>query len=486
MYDVLIIGCGIVGAAAAYELSKYNLSVCVCERYNDVANGCTKANTAILHAGFDCPVGSLEARLNLRGIQLAQEICEKLDVERVPMPTFIIAYDNSHELEYIQELYRRGVANGVKGLRVVDREEALKLEPGLNPDIKAALYAPGSAIVNPWEYCIAMAETAVKNGADIKLDSEVTAIEKKDGYFRVTASTGVYEARFVVNAAGGWSAQVYEMVGGTGLAQTNFAGQYYILDKNQGEKIHSIIFPCPDEHGFKGICVTPTVHGNLLVGPDCYQAADGDHVGTDPATLENLKEAGRRSVPDIDFSQVIHEYAGVRPNTQVPDFVIGQASKCPGFINLAGIKSPGLSSAPAIAEELKKILEDCGLAAEKKEQFTDRRRRIIFRRLSDEEKAEIIRANPLYGRIICRCETVTEGEIVEALRRPIVPRTIDGVKRRCNAGMGRCQGGFCGPRVHEILARELGIGPEEVLMDEQGTFLLTSPIKEEAAYEKGI
>lgn len=486
MYDVLIIGCGVVGAAAAYELSKYNLSVCVCERYNDVANGCTKANTAILHAGFDCPVGSLEARLNLRGIELAEEICQKLDVERVSMPTFIIAYDNPHELEYIQELYERGRANGVKGLRIVDREEALRLEPGLNPDIKAALYAPGSAIVNPWEYCIAMAETAVKNGAQVKLDSEVVSLEKKDGYFRVSTSSGVCEARFVVNAAGGWSAQVYEMVGGTGLTQTNFAGQYYILDKNQGEKIHSIVFPCPDEHGFKGICVTPTVHGNLLVGPDCYEAADGDHVGTDPATLESLKEAGLRSVPGIDFSQIIHEYAGVRPNTQIPDFVIGQAPECPGFINLAGIKSPGLSSAPAIAEELKKILEGCSLVFEKKEQFTDSRSRIVFRRLSDREKKEVIQANPLYGRIICRCETVTEGEIVEAIHRPIVPRTIDGVKRRCNAGMGRCQGGFCGPRVHEILARELGVDPQEILMDEQGTFILTSPIKEEAAYENGI
>ena len=484
MYDVLIVGCGVVGAAAAYQLSRYDLKVCVCERYNDVANGCTKANTAILHAGFDCPVGSVEAKLNLRGIELAKEICEKLDVERIQMPTFIIAYDNEHELNYIQKLYRRGVANGVPGVRVVDHDEALRLEPGLNPNVKAALYAPESAIVNPWEYCIAMAETAVRNGVEIKLDSKVTAIEKKDDYFVVTTDSGVYEAKYVINAGGGWSAQVYELVGGNDLYQTNYAGQYYILDKSQGELIHSIIFPCPDEHGFKGICVTPTVHGNILIGPDTYQVADGDHVGTDPATLENLKAEGHRSVPALDFREVIHEYAGVRPNTQIPDFVIGESPICPHFINLAGIKSPGLSSAPAIAEEAEKILRECGLEFVEKDKFIDERKRIRFRDLSEKEKKEVIAKDARYGRIICRCETITEGEIVEAIHRPIVPTTVDAIKRRCNAGMGRCQGGFCGPRVHEILARELNLSPKDILMDEQGTFIITSAIKEESAYEK--
>lgn len=478
MYDVLIVGCGVVGAATAYQLSRYKLSVCVCERYNDVANGCTKANTAILHAGFDCPIGSMEARLNLRGIQLAKEICEKLDVERMEMPTFIIAYDNEHDLNYIQELYKRGVANGVEGLRIVDREEALCLEPGLNPNIKAALYAPGSGIINPWEYCIAMAETAVRNGVEVKLDSEVTAIEKKEDHFVVTTKSGIYESRYVINAGGGWSAQVYEMVGGHSLHQTNFAGQYFVLDKNQGTKVHSVIFPCPDEHGFKGICVTPTVHGNLLVGPDCYEVADGDHVGTDPLTLENLKTEAYKSVPDIDFREIIHEYAGVRPNTQIPDFVIEESPECPHFINLAGIKSPGLSSAPAIAEEAEKLLLKCGLELEMKESFMDTRKRIQFRYLDDAEKKKLIAENPLYGRIICRCENVTEGEIVEAIHRPIIPRTVDAIKRRCNAGMGRCQGGFCGPRVHEILARELGVDEKDILMDEQGTFIITSAIKE--------
>ena len=479
MYDVLIVGCGVIGAAMAYTLSRYDVSVCVCERYNDVANGVTKANSAILHAGFDCPPSSMEAKLNIPGIAMAREICRKLDVKYRDIPTFVIAFDD-REIAYVEELYQRGVANGVPGIRIIDGSEALALEPALNPKIVKALYAPGSGIVDPWEYAVAMAETAVLNGAELKLSSPVTAIEPKDGYFVVTTPGGKYEARYVINAGGGFSAQVYALVGGTGLTQTNFAGQYQVLDKQQGSLINSIVFPCPDEHGFKGILVAPTVHGNLIVGPDAYVVPDGDCVATREPELTQVREGGLRSVPRIDFRQIIHQYAGVRPNTQVPDFVIGESPICPHFINLAGIKSPGLSAAPAIAEEGLKALQGAGLALEKKTRFVDERHHLRINQLSAEEKAEAVRRNPLYGRVICRCETVTEGEIVDAIRRPIVPRTIDAIKRRCGAGLGRCQGGFCGPRVHEILARELGVSPKDILMDEDGTWLLSGAVKEEA------
>lgn len=477
MYDVLIVGCGVIGAATAYELSRYQLSVCVCERSNDVANGVTKANSAILHAGFDCPVGSLEARLNVAGIELAKQICEKLDVERRDIPTFVIAFDE-REMGELRMLYDRGVANGVPGVRIIDPAEALRLEPALNPDLIAALYAPSSGIINPWEYAIAMAETAVRNGVEVKLESEVTAINTVDDHFVVTTASGEYESRYVVNAGGAFSAGVYALVGGHDLQQTNFCGQYYVLDKSQGSLINSVVFPCPDEHGFKGVLVAPTVHGNLIVGPDSYVVPDGDCVATVSPLLEELKEHGHRSVPGIDFREVIHEYAGVRPNTQVPDFVIGESSVCPHFINLAGIKSPGLSAAPAIAKEGAKILRGCGLFMKEKKDFIDRRERVKFRQMTDDQRQKLISENPSYGRVICRCETITEGEIVEAIHRPIVPRSIDAIKRRCLAGLGRCQGGFCGPRVHEILARELGVSPLDILLDEQESFLLTSPIKE--------
>lgn len=479
MYDVLIIGCGVVGAAMAYTLSKYDVKVCVCERSNDVANGVTKANSAILHAGFDCPPGSVEARLNLSGIAMARDICKKLDVEYRDIPTFVIAFDD-REIAYVEELYERGVANGIPGIRIIDREEALRLEPGLNPDLVKALYAPGSGIIDPWEYAIAMAETAVRNGVEVKLSSKVTGIEKRDDHFVVTTASGVHKARYVINAGGAFSAQVYELVGGHDLTQTNFAGQYHVLDKSQGGVIDSVVFPCPDEHGFKGILVAPTVHGNLIVGPDAYEVEDGDCVATREPLLSELKNGGLRSVPGIDFRQIIHQYAGVRPNTQVPDFVIGESDVCKHFVNLAGIKSPGLSAAPAIALDGLEILRSIGLELREKPHYVDERKHLRFNKLSDEEKIQAIRENPLYGRIICRCETVTEGEIVEAIHRPIVPRTVDAIKRRCGAGMGRCQGGFCGPRVHEILARELGVSPKDILMDEEGTWILSGSIKEVA------
>lgn len=477
MYDVLIVGCGIVGSAMAYEISKYNAKVCVCERYNDVANGCTKANSAILHAGFDCPIGTLEARMNVLGVKLAKEICEKLDVERREIPTFVLAFDQRN-MEQLKDLLNRGIHNGVPGVKIISGDEARAIEPALSKEVIAALYAPSSAIVNPWEYAIAMSETAVRNGVDIKLSHKVTAIEKKDGYFVVTAGGEKIETKYVINAGGAFSMDVWAMVGKPEYHQTNFMGQYYVLDKNQGKIMNSVVFPCPDERGFKGILVAPTVHGNLIVGPDSNQVPDGDHVATINPTLEQLKDAGHKSIPTVDFSQIIHEYAGVRPNTNKDDFVIGALDDVPGFINLAGIKSPGLSSAPAIALEGMKILSDLGFKPEKKTDYVDSRKRIKFRELSQKEKDEIIKKDPRYGKIICRCETITEGEIVEAIHRPIVPRTIDAIKRRCMCGLGRCQGGFCQSRVHSILARELGVSEKDIIMDEEGSYLLTDPVRE--------
>lgn len=479
IYDVVIIGCGVIGAATAYELGKRQASVLVLEKHNDICMGATKANSAILHAGFDAPVGSVEARLNLPGIAMAREICQKLDVKYRDIPSFVIAFDE-REMGEVRALYERGVGNGVPGVRVISRQEALTLEPNLNPAIIGALYAPGSGIIDPWEYCAAMAETAVANGVRLETEAEVTAIDKAaDGHFMLTTPKGVFECRYVFNAAGGFSGLVDALAGGgAGLYHTNFCGQYYVLDKNQCDVINSVVFPCPDEHGFKGVLVAPTVHGNLIVGPDSYVVPDGAHVATDPALLPELKKHGLRSVPCIDFSQVIHQYAGVRPNTQIPDFVIGESPACPRFINLAGIKSPGLSAAPAVALEGLKALAACGFDPPQKAEYIDERRVTRFKELSRAEQADIIRRDPRYGRVICRCETITEGEILDALRRPIAPRTIDGVKRRCGAGLGRCQGGFCSPRVHALISKELGIPMEQVLMDRAGTVILTGSTKE--------
>lgn len=475
-YDVLIIGCGVTGAAAAYELSRYELSVGVVERANDVGCGATRANSAILHAGYDPEPGTLCAKFNVEGVRLAKEICEKLSVLRRELPSFVLAFTEK-DMELVRELKRRGDANGVEGCEVLSRDEVLAIEPSINPEILGALYAPHSAIVDPWEYTCAMAETAVVNGAEVNLCCEVTSIEKAKEGFTVRTSGGDFSAKYIVNAAGCYAPKIATMIGDNSMTPVNLCGQYYVLDKCEGKKVNSVVFRCPDEKG-KGVLVSPTVHGNLIVGPDAFTVKDGDTVGTVAETLPKLKPSGLKSVPGIDYRQVIHEYAGVRPATTDSDFIVNASPVSDNFINLAGIKSPGLSAAPAIARECVKILYLCGLRPKKKANFTDERKVVRFNRLSEEEKAEMIEKDPLYGQIICRCETVTEGDIVAAIHRPIVPRSIDAIKRRTGAGLGRCQGGFCSPRVHEIIARELGVSQLDIPLGNEGSYILTGKTKE--------
>ena len=477
MYDVAIVGCGIIGAATAYQLARYRLSVVVLEAMNDVANATTKANSAILHAGYDPEPGTKMARLNVEGVKMAAELCEKLSVERRQIGSFVLAF-SEEEMATVRKLFDRGNQNGVPGLRVLTGEEVRAMEPAISGEVVGALYAPSAAIVSPWEYCLALAETAVKNGVELRLSSPVTAIEKREGSFLLHTASGEVEARFVVNAAGVDSDKVHAMVGGSGFHITPNRGEYYLLDKTQGTLVDKVVFQCPNKDG-KGVLVAPTVHGNLIVGPNAEPVEGAGDVGTTAAGLAFVKKMAMKSVPGINFRDSIRNFAGVRANSDQSDFIIEESPAAPGFINLGGIKSPGLSAAPAIGVEAVELLRGCGLPLEEKESFADTRERVVFRHLPPEEKERLVRENPLYGRVICRCETITEGEIVDAIHRPIVPRTIDAIKRRCNAGMGRCQGGFCGPRVHEILSRELGLPMNEVLMDEEGSYILTRPTKEE-------
>lgn len=475
MYDVAVVGCGIVGAAAAYELSRYRCKVLVLEAKNDVANVTTKANSAILHAGYDPLPGTLMAELNVRGVALAKELCEKLNIEREEIGSLVLAFGEEDD-RHLEMLYRQGLANGVPELELLTADEARALEPNISEAVTGALYAPSAAIVSPWEYALALAETAVVNGCDLHLSAPVTGIDRLENGYRLHTPKGNFEARYIVNAAGLYCDKVHEMVGGHGFTVRGVRGEYYIMDKSQGGLVDHVIFQCPNQKG-KGVLVAPTVHGNLIVGPSADPVAEVEDVANTAIGLEEVRTAAARSVPSINYRESIRSFSGVRCYTEREDFIIEESQQAPGFINLAGIRSPGLSAAPAIAERAVELLRGCGLVTEAKEHFTDTRTRTVFRHLSAKEKAALIRENPLYGRVICRCETVTEGEIVEALHRPIVPTSIDAIKRRCNAGMGRCQGGFCGPRVHEIIARELGIPKEQVLMDEEGSWLLTGPTK---------
>ncbi|OUP12333.1 NAD(P)/FAD-dependent oxidoreductase [Anaeromassilibacillus sp. An200] len=473
MVDVVIVGGGVCGCSLLYELSRYKLSAVLVEKENDVSVGTTKANSAIVHAGYDPHPGTTMARYNVEGNALVKELCEKLDVPYKQIGSLVLAFDADQDA-LVRELFDRGTQNGVPGMKVLSAAEVREMEPNVSPEVTSALYAPSAGIVSPWELAIALAETAVKNGAQVELNSEVTSIQPIDGGFRVTAGGKEIDTRFVVNAAGIWSDKINDMAAPHTFTVSANKGEYFLLDKSQGTLVNHVIFQCPSKVG-KGVLVSPTVHGNLIVGPNA-EDAEKDDLGTTGDGLAFVRKMALRSVPDINFRDSIRNFAGLRANTEIDDFLVGETEQ-KGFFNIAGIKSPGLTSAPAIARDVVRMLGKAGLTLDPKETFVDERHVVRFKHLSHEERAAAIAKNPLYGQIVCRCETITEGEIVDALHRPLPPCSIDGVKRRCGSGMGRCQGGFCGPRVQQIIARELGIPQEAVMMDRAGTAVITGETK---------
>ena len=475
MYDVVIIGCGVVGAAAAYELARYKLRVAVLEAAADIAAGTTKANSAIIHAGYDPEPGTLMARLNVEGNRLTGEICEKLQVPFKRVGSLVAAF-SPEQLPTLQTLYDRGCKSGVPGLRLLSGMEARAMEPGLSEEVCGALFAPSAGIIDPWGFAIAMAETAVRGGVELRRDCPVTGIEDTGAGFVLHTPAGDVAARFVLNAAGVDADRVHEMLEPNDWHTLPSRGEYYLLDKSEHDRVSRVIFQCPGPEG-KGVLVAPTIHGNLICGPNAEAVEDRLDLGNTAAGMAEVRAKAARSVPGVEWRQNIRNFAGLRANTTRSDFIIEESKAHPGFIDLAGIKSPGLSSAPAIAKLAAEMLAAGGLALEPDPDFVDKREHIVFKNLSAEEKNELIRKDPRYGRVVCRCETITEGEIVAALHSPIPPRSINGVKRRCNAGMGRCQGGFCGPRVQEIIARELGLDQAEVLLEQAGSTILTGRTK---------
>lgn len=473
-YDVLIVGGGITGCAAAYEFSKYDFSTALVEKENDIACGSTKANSALIHAGFDPKQGTLMAKYNARGNELAHELAKKLDIPFLETGSLVLAFSQEEE-EEIDKLVENGKRNNVP-VEKWTKEQVLKKEPNLSGQVVCALWAPTCGIVSPWEYTAALLETAVKNGVDHYLNSEVLRISRQDGLFVVTTPQGKYAAKYIVNAAGLYADKVYEMAGGNGFSITPVRGEYYLFDKTLGDLVSTVIFQCPTKAG-KGVVVAPTVHGNLYAGPDMQVTAERDDTATHAKELTFVKEMALKSVPMIDFSQNIRNFAGLRA-VAGKDLIV-EESEIKGFINVAGIKSPGLSAAPAIAEDLVEMLKDSGLALRRKQDFCDERKVVRFHTLSEKEQDALIRRDPAYGRVVCRCQTITEGEIRDILARPVVPTSIDGTKRRCAAGMGRCQGGFCEPRIHDIMARTLGMDMKDILQDTQGSYIVTGETKED-------
>lgn len=477
-YDVAIIGCGVIGAATAYMLSRYDLKIAVLEAENDVADGTSKANSAIVHAGYDPAPGTLMARLNVEGNEMIGRIAERLNVPIRHCGSLVLAFSDT-DLAHIRKLYERGLANGVPDMKLLDREETLKMEPNLSENVVGSLYAATGAVINPWDLTLAMAEVAVKNGTDLFREKRVISIRKERGLFVIETGDGTeYRSRYIVNAAGVNSDSVHEMIGEKEFTVVPTKGEYFLMDKTEGDRVSHVIFQCPNETG-KGVLVSPTVHGNLIVGPDANAVTYKDDRATTREGLDYVRRVAGRSVPSISFRENIRNFAGVRANTEFDDFCIGESRTVKGFLNLAGIKSPGLTASPAIGKYACELLEGMGLELKEKTEFDDTRPVVRFRDLTPKEKNDWIRRDPRFGRVICRCETVTEGEIVASLHEVIPAVSISGVKRRCNAGLGRCQGGFCSPRVAAIIARELGIDETEVLEDRAGSKVLVGRMKED-------
>ncbi|MGI6517531.1 MAG: NAD(P)/FAD-dependent oxidoreductase [Bacillota bacterium] len=477
--DVVVIGAGIVGTAIARELSRYDVSVVLVEKKSDVASGTTKANTALVHAGYDAEPGTLKARLNLAGNALYPKVCAELGVLYKNTGSLVVALDEG-QMPYIRKLKAKGEKNGVAGLEVISRERILELEPYVNPGAVGALWAPTGGITCPWELAIAYAENAVHNGAQVMLDSPVTSIDVYDGRVTTVHCPDIsIDTRFAVNAAGIWADDVERMAGRDDFRVTPRRGEYYLFDKRVSYIANRPLFPVPTEFS-KGIVVAPTVDGNLLAGPNSVLIGEkGDDATTAPGLAEVL-EGARKLVPNLPVREAITNFAGLRAVAEPGgDFVIGASPGVPNFINAAGIQSPGLTAAPAIAEMVRDILSDAGLELKEKPDFDPiHKRPLRFTELTREKQAELVAEDPRWGHIICRCETVTEAEIVAALHSPVPCTTVDGVKFRTRAGAGRCQGGFCGPRVVAIIGRELGIPIEEVTKKGGMSRVVVGPSKE--------
>lgn len=475
MYDVAIIGAGIVGAAAAHALSKYEIRVAVIEKEDDVAKGTTRANSAIIHAGYDPKPGTLMAKSNVRGVELWRALAEELGIEYHNIGSLVVAMDEA-DMAIIRELYEQGIENGVEDLRILNGEETKRQEPRLNDGVAGSLYAGTASIVNPWQSCIALSEYAANNGVDFFLNSPVTAVETLESGYRITAGSETIDAKYVVNAAGLHTEYVHKLAGGEGFGSHAVRGEYYILDRKEGGYVGHVVFPTPSKVG-KGVVIAPTVHGNLLVGPTALEVENPDDTAT-TAEGQNLIRTLSVLISDgIPFNENIRNYAGNRAYIDSDDFLVAESRQLKGFINLAGIKSPGLSAAPALAEYVVELLRGFGLKLTEKEKMNAYRFPKRFVEMTKEEQKSIIKKDIRYGRVICRCETVTEGEIVHALSEKLTPPTISAIKRRCNAGLGRCQGGFCSVRVHEIIARERGKTWEEITMDGRDSYIVTSETK---------
>lgn len=478
-YDVIIIGAGVVGGMIARELSKYQLNICLLEKENDVAMGASRANSGIVHGGYDPEPGTLKAKLNTEGVELLFQAAKELNVPIKRNGSLVCAFNGKEDLT-VWELYDRGARNGISGLQILTGQQARELEPQLSEAVTSALYVPNAGIVCPYELTIAAVGNAMDNGVTLKRNFRVAAIHKENNGYKVTCAAGENVCgKYILNCAGGFSDKIAAMVGDTGFAIVPRAGEYMLLDKSEGGRVRHTIFQVPSEEG-KGILVSPTVDGNLLTGPTAQKVDTPESRETTAVGLAQVRLLAAKSVPSVDFRQVITSFTGVRSSEKNGDFIIEQSLNAPGVVHVAAIDSPGLTCCVSIAKYVKKLLCTAGLEMPHKDNWNGTRQDPhAFRKMTDEEKNDYIQKNPDYGKIVCRCETVSEGEIRAAIRQNPPAMDMDGVKRRTRSGMGRCQGGFCGPYVMALIAEELGVPMEQVTKCGDGSFMLTERIGED-------
>lgn len=462
MYDVVVIGAGVIGAMVARELSKYQLSVCVLEKENDVACGASKANSGIVHGGYDPVPGTLKASLNSEGVEMLFQAAQELHVPIKRNGSMVCGFCTEDEI-VLEELYQQGIENRIPGLRLISGDEARQLEPNLSTQVTKVLHVTNAGIVCPYDLTISAIGNAMDNGVALRCNFQVNDISRENNEFVIKATNGEkVSGKYVINCAGAYSDRIAQMIGDDFFNVIPRAGEYMLLDRVEGDRVSHTLFQCPTKDG-KGILVSPTVDGNLLVGPTASRVISPEAKDTTPDGLATVECLAKKSVPSIQFRQVITSFTGVRASEKNGEFILTASKNAPGFIHAGAIDSPGLTCCVSIAKYIIDLLNKQGIELIVKEAWNGTRKDMhAFRQMSDDEKNSYIKKYPSYGKVVCRCETVTEGEILDAIRTNPPARDIDGVKRRTRSGMGRCQGGFCGPYVMELIAREHNIPLEAV------------------------
>ena len=475
--DVVVIGAGAVGCAIARELSKYDLDVVVVEKNEDVGGEASKSNSAIIHTGYDASPGTLESELVVAANPMYEKLTRDLDIPYKKVGAILPAI-SPEQFAQLPAIKEKAFKNRVYDVEYMSREQMLEMEPNLNPEVMGGLYIPRENLIDPFLLVVALAENAHDNGVSFMLGAEVTGIRREKGKIAAVETTGGdIETKFVVNAAALRSDEIAAMVGKNEYKVVPRRGQFFILDKNTSCKVRKIVLPIPTKIT-KGKLMCPTIHGNMLVGPTAEDLDDKRDTAVTEEGLASIAEEVRRLVPNVNLRDSITQYSGLRPNRNPEGLHVDMYDDVEGYVNLSGIRSTGLTLSVSIAKYVAQMMLGKGLDAKLKNDFVVTRKGIVrFGELSREGQDELIRRDPRYGTVICRCETVTEGEILDAIHRPIPAKSVDAVKRRLRAGMGRCQGGFCGPRVLEILSRELGVPVDRINKHQPGSRMVTGVVR---------